>query len=90
MSDGQFKILVVSPEASISGTAYISALEQSHLFADLKMITQLDPKQMQFSMALRTQQALNAEPPGDLPEAAESPEAKPQPVAAPQAAKASR
>lgn len=93
MSDGQLKILVSSPEANISGSAYVSALEQSRLFADIKMITQPEPKQMGFAMGLRSQQALSLEAPAAAsPEAAESLQPARQPARQPasQAAKASR
>ena len=59
------------------------------MFADIKMITQPEPKQMGFAMGLRSQQALSLEAPAAAsPEAAEFLQPARQP--APQAAKASR
>ncbi len=50
VADGRLKILVVSPTAEVSGAAYVSALEHSGLFTRVKIVTQVDPRQIGFSM----------------------------------------
>lgn len=59
MSDGKLRLLLASAAADISGAEYVRALEQSRLFGDVKIVTQADPRQMAFVMALRTQDALD-------------------------------
>ena len=60
MSEGKLRLLFESPSGDISGAEHVRALERTGLFDDIKIVTQADPRQMAFQMALRKRTALNA------------------------------
>lgn len=60
MSDGKLRVLFQSPVGDISGAEHVRALERTGLFDDIKIVTQADPRQMAFQMALRKRTALSA------------------------------
>lgn len=52
MTGNQLKITVNSPNSSIVGTTYVEALEKAGPFADVKIITNADPKLMAFAITI--------------------------------------
>ena len=58
LSDGKLRLLFQSPAGDISGADHVRALERTGLFDDIKIVTQADPRQMAFQMALRKRAAL--------------------------------
>lgn len=57
-NEGKLRLLVVSPAADIVGAEHVRGLEQTGLFANVKILTQADPRQMAFTMELKPQAAL--------------------------------
>lgn len=71
LNEGKLRVMVVSPAAELAGAEHVRALEGAGLFSEVKLLTQSDPRQMAFSVQLRTHQALatpsSASAPGAAP-----------------------
>lgn len=54
LADGKLKLLFTTTQANILGADVAAALEKTLLFSNIKLITQVDPRQIGFSMDLRS------------------------------------
>ena len=52
MTENRLKISVSSPDANIAGANYVQAIEKTGRFADIQIITDVDPKLTSFSMRI--------------------------------------
>ncbi len=57
-SDGKLRLLLSTASGEIGGSEHVRALEQTGMFTDLKILTQVDPRQMAFTMSVKPQSAL--------------------------------
>jgi hypothetical protein len=51
MTDGRLKLLISSP-SNVVGTRFVEAFDKLHLFDEIKIIPNADPKLIEFSMAI--------------------------------------
>lgn len=63
MTENHLKISVSSPDANIAGANYVQAIEKTGRFADIQIITDVDPKLTSFSMRILPSDPANPEKP---------------------------